>query len=169
MDIGYVTRQLGEGDLSFIAGCKNDSSVNLTFANISLMESRLTQGDGSIKEKIAKGLYFYVAQPQTTEPIEELAEVDRGTMTVTVNGIAFAGKSRHVGINFDLVESISYSVNGITIAARNNSQRIYFEGADRVIVELKVRDRKYSQPLSGKLMRLMVEAVIKISLGRDKT
>lgn len=163
VDLWYVTRQLAEGDLSLISGCSADGSIALTLHNISLVEPRAARVEGGIREKIARGLYFYVAQQQAAEPVEELVELDRGTMTITVDGVAFAGKSRHIGIGFGAIESISHSQNGMSIATRNGAQRIRFEGANRVIIPLKVHDREYSQPLSGKLMRLLLEAVIKIS------
>ncbi len=171
VDIGYAIRQLEQGNLSFIVGCNFDSSVVLTLDNISLMKPQLVQAttDG-IKEKIAKGLYFYVAQTQSTEPVEVLAEVDRGMMTITVEGIVFAGRFRHIGLGFGAIESIGYDNKGITVATRNSAQKLYFEGADRAVIPLKVQDRMYSEPLSGKLMRLLVEAVIMISFDeRDKT
>jgi hypothetical protein len=164
VDLGYVASRLAEGDLSLVAGCSTDSSVTLTLHNISLVESRVARADGGgIREKIARGLYFYVTQPQSAEPVEELVELDRGTVTITIEGIAFAGKSRHIGVGFGAIESISHSQNGMAISTRNGAQRIHFEGADRVIIPLKVHDREYSQHLSGKLMRLLLEAVIKIS------
>lgn len=167
VDLGYVARQLGEGDLSFIEGCALDSSIALTLHNISLVEPRAAHAEAGIREKIARGLYFYVAQPQVG-PAEELAEVDRGDVTVTVDGIIFAGKFRHIGIGFGAVESISHSQNGIAISTRNGAQRICFEGADRVVILLRVHDREYRQPLSGKLLRLLVEAVIKISFADER-
>jgi hypothetical protein len=166
VDVGYVTRQLEQGDLSFIVGCNLDSSIVLTFQDISLMEVRLAQAEGGIKEKIAKGLYFYVAQPQSAEPVEELTEVDRGIMTISAAGIVFASKSRHIGLGFGALESISYTENGIAITTTNGTRKLHFEGVERVTIPLKVQDRTYSQPLSGKLMRLLVEAVIKISFQR---
>jgi hypothetical protein len=167
VDLGYVTRQLGEGDLSHIEGCALDSSIALTLHNISLVEPRAAHAEAGIKEKIAKGLYFYVAQ-QAAEPVEELAEVDRGSVTITVDGVVFAGSTRHIGIGFGAVESISHSQNGIAIVTRNGSQRICFEGADRVVIMLKVHEREYRQALSGKLLRLLLEAVIKISFAEGR-
>lgn len=158
-----MARQLAEGDLSLVAGCSADSSIALTLHNISLVELRAARVEGGIKEKIARGLYFYVAQQQTAEPVEELVELDRGIMTITVDGITFAGKFRHIGVGFGAIESISHSQNGMSITTRSGAQSIRFEGADRVIIPLKVHDREYSHPLSGKLMRLLLEAVIKIS------
>ena len=173
VDIGYVARQLGEGDLSFIKGCSTDSSVRLILNDISLMAPRQTHtiSDSGIREKIAKGLYsFYIAQQQAEEYVQVLDEVDRGTMTITVEGIMFAGKSRHVGLGFSVIESISHGRNGIAIMTRNGAQGLHFEGAERVTIPLKVQDRAYSQPLSGKLMRLLLEAVIRISFeGRGKS
>ncbi|AFU60191.1 MAG: hypothetical protein QXX64_01755 [Nitrososphaera sp.] len=168
VDIGYAIKKLEQGDLSLIEGATVDGSVVLTMYNISLMEPRTARAmEGGIRGRIAKGLYFYVAQPQSPEPAEELVEVDRGTITITVEGLVFAGKSRHIGVGFGAIESISHSQNGITIVAKNNMQKLHFEGADRVVMSLKVQDRVYSQPLTGKLMRLLVEAVIRISFGAD--
>jgi hypothetical protein len=170
VDVGYATRRLAQGDLSLVSGCNADRSVVLTLHNISLMEPRLAQAvEGGIRGKIARGLYFYVAQPQVAEPVEELVEVDRGTMTVTVDGLVFAGKSRHIKIGFSAIESIGHTQNGIKIVTRNGAQTLHFEGADKVVIPLKVQDRAYSQPLSGKLMRLVVEAVIRISFGVNES
>src|SRR5687768_3243898 len=103
VDIGYATRQLEQGDLSFVIGIDPESFV-LSLDNISLLEPRLAQTvQGGIKGRIARGLYFYVAQP-SPEPVEELSEIDRGTMTISVDGIAFAGKTRHIGIGIGAIE-----------------------------------------------------------------
>ena len=165
VDLSYVIRRLGEGDLSFIEVCNLDSSISLTLHNISLVEPRAAHPEAGIKEKIARGLYFYVSQ-QTAEPVQEL-EVDRGALTITVDGIVFAGSTRHIGIGFGAIESISHSQNGIAIVARNSLQKICFEGADREVIVLKVHEREYKQALSGKLLRLVVEAVIKISFASE--
>lgn len=169
VDLGYAIRQLAEGDLSLIASCSNDSSVALTLNDISILEPRRAHADSRMKEKLARRLYFYVEQPKSV-PSEELVEVDRGTLTIAIKGIEFAGKLRHIRAGFGAIESISHSQNGIAIVMRNGAQRLWFEGADRVTIPLKVQDREYSQPMSGKLMRLVVEAIIRISFdGRDLT
>lgn len=169
VDLSYVATQLGEGSLSFIHGCDSDiTNASVSLQNISLMEPEgaASHADGSgIKEKLARGLYFYVAQPYISEPYEELAEVDRGTVTINVDGIVFAGKSRHLGVGFGAIESISHSQNGIAIVTRNGAQKICFEGANRVVFAIKVQDRIYNVSLSGKLMRLIVEGMIKISFS----
>jgi hypothetical protein len=164
VDVGYAVRRLGQGDLTLFAG-NVGMDIALTLRNISLMEPRASHKavEGGIRGRIARGLYFYVPQ-QAAAPEQELAEVDRGTITITVEGLVFAGKSRHIGVGFGAVESMGHTQNGMTIVAKNGSVKLHFEGADRVIIPLKVQDRSYSQPLSGKMMRLLVEAVIKISL-----
>lgn len=164
MDIGYAARRLEQGDLSPVAGIDPESFA-LSLDNVSLLEPRLAKAvEGGIKGRIARGLYFYVAQPPG--PAEELAEIERGIMTIGVDGIAFAGKTRRIGVGFGAIESIAHTQNGITIAAR--AQRLHF-GAGGAAVTLKVQDRTYSQPLFGRLLRLLVEAMIKASLGgRDE-
>jgi hypothetical protein len=166
VDVGYVVKRLEQGDLSLISGCAVDRSVVLTLQNISLMESTTAQTlEIGIRGRIARGLYFHVAQQQAPEPVEELAEVDRGTITVKVDELVFAGKSRQIKLSFAAIESIGHTQNGIEIVTRNGVQRVHFEGANRVVISLKVKDRTYGQRLSGKLMRLLVEAVIGISFG----
>jgi hypothetical protein len=118
VDLGYVASQLAEGDLSLVAGCSTDSSVVLTLHNISLVEPHVARADGGIREKIARGLYFYVTQPQVAGPVEELVELDRGTVTITIEGITFAGKSRHIGVGFGAIESISHSQNALETARK---------------------------------------------------
>ena len=167
VDIGYAFRQLEQGDMSLVKGVDPESHA-LSLDNISLLEPRLAQAvQGGIKGRIAKGLYFYVAQPQSPGPVEELAEIDRGTMSIADDGISFAGSTRHIGIGFGAIESIGHSQDGITIAAR--AQRLHF-GAGASAVSFRVQDREYSQALSGRLLRLLVEAMIKKSLdGRSGT
>jgi len=164
VDVGYAVRRLEQGDLTLFAG-NVSRDIAITLHNISLMEPRSGHKtiEGGIKGRIARGLYFYV--PQAAEPTEELAEVDRGEIMITIEGLVFAGKSRHIGVGFGAVESIGHTANGMSIVAKDGSVKLHFEGADRVVIPLKVHDRSYSQPLSGKTMRLLVEAVIKISLG----
>lgn len=163
VDIGYATRQLENGDLSLVAGI-NSESFTISLDNISLLEPAFGQTvQGGKKGRIAKGLYFYVAQPQSPEPFEELIEIDMGTMTIAADGIVFAGRTRHIGIGFGAIESIGHGQNGISIDAR--TQKLHF-GAGNATLHLKVQDRTYSLPLSGRLLRLLVEAVIKASHDR---
>jgi hypothetical protein len=92
VDIGYATKRLEQGDLSLVAGLV-DRSITLTLRNISLMEPRLAHRavEGGIRGRIARGLYyFYVPQQQSPEPMQELVEVDRGTITIAVEGQGFA-------------------------------------------------------------------------------
>lgn len=164
MDIGYATRRLEQGDLTPIADIEHGRPIFLN--DVSLLEPRLTQrtlGSG-IKGRMAKDLYFYVPQQQSPKPAEQLEEVDRGTLTVAANGIAFAGQSRRVGVGFHAIESIGHTRDGITIIAKN-LHRLHFGGGGAVVA-LKVQDRMYREPLSGTLLRLLVEAVIKASLER---
>ena len=165
VDIGYAIRQLEQGDMSLVEGVDPESFA-LSLDNISLLEPGLAQAvPGGIKGRIARGLYFYVAQPQS-EP-EDLTEVDRGTMAIAADGISFAGRTRHIGIGFGAIESMGHNQDGIAIAAR--AMRLHF-GAGASAISLKVQDREYSQPLSGRLLRLLVEAMIKKSLdGRSGT
>lgn len=170
VDICYATRQLEQGNLSFVVVSNPDMPIVFSFQNISLAEPRMAQGtlEGGIKERIAKGLYFYVGQAQDTELTEELVQLDTGTMTINSDGIAFVGKSKHISVDFGDIDSIGYTNNGITISARTHLKRLRFEGADKVEVPLKVQDRMYSQHLSGRLMQVLLEAVMKTSLERRR-
>jgi hypothetical protein len=170
VDICYATRQLEQGNLSLVAVSDPDKPIVLSFQNMSLAEPRLAQGtfEGGIKEKIAKGLYFYVGQAQDPGLVEELVQLDVGTMTITSDGIAFVGKSKHISVDFGDIDSMGHTNNGITISARTHLQRLRFEGADKVVVPLKVQDRMYNQRLSGSLMRILLEAVMKTSLDRRR-
>jgi hypothetical protein len=141
VDIGYAVRRLEQDDLSLFAGDVG-VDVAITLRNISLMEPRAAHRaveGGGIKGKIAKGLYFYVPQ-QAAEPAEELAEVDRGTITITIEGLSFTGKSRHIGVGFGAIESMGHTVNDMSIVAKNGSVKLHFEGADRVVIALRVHD-----------------------------
>ena len=161
VDIGYAIRRMEQGDLSFISGIDHKGPVFLN--DILLLEPGVARAEGGIRGRIARGLYFYVPQPQSAEPDEELVEVDKGTLTLTDEGIAFAGKTRRIGVGFAAIESISHGQNAITIAAKT-AHRLHF-GSGGNEVTLKVQDRTYKEPLSGTLLRLIVEAAMKASLG----
>lgn len=173
VDVGYAVRRLEQGDLALFAGnIARSRSITLSLRNISLMEPRAARRtvEEGIRGRIVRGLYFYAPQPQRVSgPVQELAEVDRGIITIGIEGLVFAGKSRHIGVSFSAIESMHHTQNGMTIVAKNGSLKLHFEGANRVVIPLKVQDRSYRQPLSGKLMRLLVEAVIKISLESQET
>lgn len=161
VDMGYATRRLEQGDLSLI-GVDRGGPVFLD--GIALLEPRIARAvEGGLRGRIARGLYFYVPQPQTTEPAEELVEVDRGTLTIADEGIAFAGKTRRIGVGFGAIESMSHSQKGMTIVAKT-MHRMHF-GSGGTVVTFKVQDRIYKEQLSGTLLRLLVEAVMKASLG----
>lgn len=162
VDIGYARRRLEQGDLSFIAGTEHKVVLN----DISLQEPKMAQRtlEGGIKGRIARRLYFYAPQSQSPEPVEELTEIDRGTMTINNEGIVFSGKIRRIGLGFGAIESIGHSRDAIAILAKN-SQRLHF-GVGEDIVHLKVQERMYNEPLSGTFLRLLVEAMMKISLER---
>ena len=170
VDICYATRQLEQGNLSYVVVSNPDTPIVFSFQNISLAEPRMAQGtlEGGIKERIAKGLYFYVGQAHDPELTEELVQLDTGTMTINSDRIAFVGKSKHISVDFGDIDSIGHTNNGITISARTHLKRLRFEGADKVEVPLKVQDRMYSQHLSGRLMQVLLEAVMKTSLERRR-
>jgi hypothetical protein len=163
VDLGYAIRLLEKGDMSPVVGIEHD----IVFNDISFLETRLvkrTVEGGGIKGRIAKGLSFYVPEPQSPESIEELAEVNRGTMTINANGIVFAGKTRRTAVGFGAVESIGHTRDMITVLVKN-SHRLYL-GVGSNTVTLKAQDRMYREPLSGTLLRLLVEAAMKASLER---
>ena len=168
VDIGYAIKQIETGDLSFIEGYDPSRPIILSFQNMLLSESRLMQGtaESGIKNKISKGLYFYVGQAQEPETRQEIVKIDVGNMTISSYGVSFAGKSKHISINFDDIDSIGHTNTGITISSRSQLERLRLEGADKATVSLKVQDRTYRQALSGKLMRILIEAAMKTSLER---
>jgi len=170
VDVCYATRQMEQGNLSFVVGYDPSRPIIFSFQNVSLVEAKLIPGtsEGGIKNKISKGLYFYVGQTQEQAPTEELVELDIGIMTITQYGIAFAGRTKHINVNFDDIDSIDHMNNGITISARSQLQKLRFEGAERVVIPLKVQDRTYMQTLSGRLMRLLIEAAMNASLDRSE-
>ena len=160
VDLGYAARLLEQGDMSLVAGM-DPESFSLPLEGVSLLEPKVAQATlGGIKGRIARGIYFYVAQPQSPEPVSEMIEADRGTMTIGAGGISFAGKTRHIGIGFAAIESIGHNDAGITVIAKN--QKLHF-GAGAAFVSLKIHDREYGLPLSGRMLRLLVEAMIKRS------
>lgn len=75
-------------------------------------------------------------EAQSDIATEEL-EVDRGVMLVSGRGIVFASQE-DIRIDFDDIEAVDHTHNGIAITARNPARRLYFEGADRTVVLLKV-------------------------------
>jgi hypothetical protein len=161
VDVGYARKRLEQGDLSLVTGIEGGVVLNDAF----LLEPRTVHRTvGGMKGRIARGLYFYTPQPQSTEPVEELAEVDRGTMTINNDGVAFSGKTRRIGVGFGAVESIGHGRDWIAIHAKN-SNRLHF-GVGEDTITLKVQDRIYREPLSGTLLRLLVEGVMKASLER---
>ena len=164
VDLSYAKMRLKQGDLSFVEGCSPDRPM-ISLHNISLMEPRSSHTlEGGIKCRIARGLYFSTTQSQV-EPVDELTEIDRGKMTITTRGLVFDGKSHQVELDLGVIESIGHTQNGMTIDIDGGRQKLHFEGANRVMIHLKVQERLYSQSLDGKLMRLLVEAAIRISLG----
>lgn len=162
VDIGYALRRLEEGDLAPVLGIERGGPIFLN--DVSFLEPRMVQKkvEGGLKGRASKGLSFHVPQGHSAEAVEQLAEVDRGTMTLNADGMAFAGRSKRVGVRFDAIKSINHSPHSITIIAKN-LQRLHF-GGSRAVVALKVQDRMYREHLSGTLLRLLVEAVMKASL-----
>jgi hypothetical protein len=162
VDVGYAIRRLEQGDLALVVGVEHGGPIFLN--DVSFLEPRMAQKkvEGGLKGRTSKGVHFYVPQGQSPGSAEQLAEVDRGTMTLNAEGIAFAGRSKRVGVRFGAIESINHSRSSITIIAKN-LQRLHF-GGSRAVVAMKVQDRMYKEPLSGSLLRLLIEAAMKASL-----
>src|SRR5688572_23261649 len=111
VDMGYAARRLEQGDLSFIGVGRGEP---VFIDGVALLELGVARAvEGGLRGRIARGLYFYVPQPQAAEPAEEMAEADRGTITISSEGIAFAGKTRRIGVGFGAIEYISHNQNGI--------------------------------------------------------
>ena len=81
-------------------------------------------------------------------------------MTIAGDGIAFTGQTEKINTSFDNIEATDYVQNKIMIATKTPAQRLFFDGVERTTVPLKVQDRVYRQPLSGKVVQLVIKAMM---------
>lgn len=144
---------------------KNERAL-LFLSDVALWESRAvrqTRGAyGGPTFRVAKGVSFKVGSFSShSESHEELRTIDQGILTLTNKRLVFTGTKRTNNIDLRKIISIEPYKDGIA-SQRENKQKIeYFIGINRTSLNITSNGRKYTIPVSGVVLKCIIEGLIK--------
>jgi len=158
--------QLREGDISpmmdFGGGSpillKRKEELILALPNITLIEPRAVRRGGGGSVRVAKGLYLRTFE---AESHDELRELDRGTLSLTNKRLVFSGAKRVADISLGKVISVEPYKDSIAVRRSGRQRAQYFTGLDQARVRIAIEDRVYEEPLSGLILKYMIEGLVK--------
>ncbi len=138
----------------------------LVLPNVVLWEPRsvrrITGGYAGPTFRIAKGVYFRVGGFRAVgESHEELKQIDEGVLTLTDRRLVFSGSKRTVNIDLRKIVAVEPYRDGIGVQRADRARTQYFTGIDQVELKIRVEDREYIEPLTGLIMKYMIEGLVK--------
>ncbi len=144
---------------------KNERAL-LFLSDVALWEPRAvrqTRGAyGGPTFRVAKGVSFKVGSFQSrSESHEELRTIDQGILTLTNKRLVFTGTKRTTNIDLRKVISIEPYKDGIASQRENKQKTEYFIGINRTSLNITVNGRKYAIPVSGVVLKCIIEGLIK--------
>lgn len=144
---------------------KNERAL-LFLSDVALWEPRAvrqTKGAyGGPTFRIAKGVSFKVGSFQShSESHEELRTIDQGILTLTNKRLVFTGTKRTTNIDLRKIISIEPYKDGIASQRENKQKTEYFIGVNRTSLNITVNGRKYVIPVSGVVLKCIIEGLIK--------
>ncbi len=147
---------------------KPRENLRVVLPNISLLEPRsVTEGSalyGGPTVRVAKGVSLRMGGVKGRgESHEELREVDRGILTLTDRRLVFSGRKRALEIDFRKITSVDPIRDGIGIRREGRDRTQYLTGIDSkaIAVVWKVDGREYSEPLTGMVLKCLIEGAVR--------
>ncbi len=145
---------------------KKDERALLFLSDVALWEPRAvrqTRGAyGGPTFRVAKGVSFKVGSFQSrSESHEELKTIDQGMLTLTNKRLVFTGTKRTTNIDLRKLISIEPYKDGIASQRENKQKTEYFIGINRTNLNITVSGRGYTIPVSGIVLKCIVEGLIK--------
>lgn len=173
-DLNYVISQLEHGNLRPLLGYEPNLSANnevilFKLNNVSLEEARAQHRAQyvTVRMRIVSGLWVNPGQMQS-ESVDRLAEIDRGTLVITNKRLFLDGIKKSTIINLSQILTFRGFATGIVITKIGKEKKMYFKGLDQTIVPIRVQNRSYDQPLSGNVIELVIDHLMRLQATKDR-
>ena len=129
--------------------------------NVSLHEPRsVTRGAyGGPSVHVAKGVTLRVGGFQA-QSHEELKELDQGTLVLTTKRLCFSGALRSLEIDLRKLISVDPYSNAVAVRRSGKEKTEFFFGLDRHTYSFAVKDRRYTEPMSGLILKYAIEGLL---------
>ena len=129
--------------------------------NVSLHEPRsVTRGAyGGPSVHVAKGLTLRVGGFQA-QSHEELKELDQGTLVLTTKRLCFSGALRSLEIDLRKLISVDAYSNAVAVRRSGKEKTEFFFGLDHHTYSFAVQDRRYTEPMSGLILKYAIEGLL---------
>jgi len=82
-------------------------------------------------------------------------------LTLTDRRLVFSGSKRTVNIDLRKIVAVEPYRDGIGVQRADRARTQYFTGIDQVELKIRVEDREYIEPLTGLIMKYMIEGLVK--------
>jgi hypothetical protein len=128
---------------------------------VSLHEPRsVTRGAyGGPSVHVAKGLTLRVGGFQA-QSHEELKEIDSGVLVLTTKRLCFAGRLRSLEIDLHKLISVDAYSDAVAIRRSGKEKTEFFFGLDHHTYSFTVQDRRYTEPMSGLILKYAIEGLL---------
>jgi hypothetical protein len=138
---------------------KNETAIFM-IPNISLSENRSVRTGtyGSSRIRVAKGISIGGGSFRS-QSHEELTELDKGSLTLTNQRIVFMGRSHSLDIPLKNITFIEPYLNAIVVGREGKTRSEQFTGIDKFSFDIAVDNRTWAIPLTGGIMKFMIEAL----------
>ncbi|MHC1588250.1 MAG: hypothetical protein ACXQS1_00360, partial [Methermicoccaceae archaeon] len=139
---------------------KRGEELKAVLPDITLLEPRkvATGGYGGPSIRVAKGMYVRLGGFRA-QSHEEIREIDRGALTLTRRRLIFSGSKRAYEVSLKKILSIEPYSDGIAIRRSGKQRTEYFVGTDKVVLDIQVGERRYREPLSGMVLKQLIEGL----------
>ena len=128
---------------------------------VSLHEPRsVTRGAyGGPSVHVAKGVTLRVGGFQA-QSHEELKELDQGTLVLTTKRLCFSGALRSLEIDLRKLISVDAYSNAVAVRRSGKEKTEFFFGLDHHTYSFAVQDRRYTEPMSGLILKYAIEGLL---------
>ena len=130
-------------------------------SDVSLHEPRsVTRGAyGGPSIHVAKGLTLRVGGFQA-QSHEELKEIDGGTLVLTTKRLCFSGRLRSLEVDLRKLISVDAYSDAVAIRRSGKEKTEFFFGLDHHTYNFTVQGRRYSEPMSGLILKYAIEGLL---------
>jgi len=109
--------------------------------------------------RVAKGVSIRVGGFQA-QSHEELKAIDTGTLVLTTKRLCFSGALRSLEVDLAKLISVDAYANAVAIRRSGKEKTEFFFGIDRHTYSFTVQGRRYTEPMSGLILKYAIEGLV---------
>jgi hypothetical protein len=140
---------------------KGGEQAIFVLGGVALHEPRsVTRGAyGGPSIHVAKGLTLRVGGFQA-QSHEELKAIDGGTLVLTTKRLCFSGRLRSLEVDLRKLISVDAYSDAVAIRRSGKEKTEFFFGLDHHTYSFAVQDRRYTEPMSGLILKYAIEGLL---------